>query len=971
MTDPAQSPLDRRAFLKIAGTVGVAAGCSPRVATQKVIPFLVPPDDIVPGTPLYYRTVCRECPAGCGVTARTREGRVVKLEGNPEDPIGGGALCARGQATLQALYAPDRFHGPLRRGPDGRLSPVGWDEAEDLLAKALGAAREKGPGSIRLLTRPEPGSAGALQRAFLRALGARAEDRVVLDPFDAAPLRAAGKALFDRAEIPVHDLSRARSIVSFGAEFLETWLSPVEHTRQLAEGRGRIGSDRTRVTWVGPRLSLTGYSADVWLRARAGGELAVALGLLRWLVDPANHVHSLAPEASALHPRLAALDPSELSRRAGLPWERIERLGRELSLRRPSALLGPGISSQGEDATRLAAVLGLIDLALGNLGQTVLYGLDPLEDPPSSFGQVESLLTDMAAGRVEVLLVHHADPAGALPIALHAGEALGRVPLVVSFGSRPDQTTDRAHLVLPDHHPLESWGDVSPRRGVVNLCQPAMTPLVDTRASGQVLLEMAGKLTLPAAEFPSADFHDYTQSRAETYAREALGNVPDFRSAQHDALQRGGYWWSPLPLRSGKPELVRGAANAFLSLPPPPATESGDLDLVVFPTVLRSGSGAGLPWLQEVPDVVSSLSWIPWAELSPATARRLGVVTGDRVSVATSAGRFELRAYVYPGLRDDAVAVPLGGPEALAALPLVRDARSGALAYRSARAAVARIGRGGSLPILEGSPYQHGRDIVPTVSAAAPAIHRPDLSHRMYAEPAHPDHRWGMAIDLDRCTGCEACVVACFAENNVPVMGPEAASQGRYMGWLRIERFLGDEPGAELEVNLLPMLCQQCTNAPCEPVCPVYATYHTAEGLNAQVYNRCVGTRYCNNNCPYKVRTFNWRDAQFPRPLNFQLNPDVTVRSKGVMEKCTFCVQRIRYAEIQARNEARPVRDGEITPACAQTCPARAIVFGDLLDPESRVSRLSRERRGFMALEDLNARPAITYLARVREKEEP
>jgi molybdopterin-containing oxidoreductase family iron-sulfur binding subunit len=339
--------------------------------------------------------------------------------------------------------------------------------------------------------------------------------------------------------------------------------------------------------------------------------------------------------------------------------------------------------------------------------------------------------------------------------------------------------------------------------------------------------------------------------------------------------------------------------------------------------------------------------------------------------VTTSGGRFELRAYVYPGLRDDAVAVPLGGPEALAALPLVRDVRSGSLAFRSARATVARIGRGGSLPILEGSPYQHGRDIVPTVSAAAPAIHRPDLSHQMYPEPTHPEHRWGMAIDLDRCTGCEACVVACFAENNVPVMGPEAASQGRYMGWLRIERFLGDEPGGELEVNLLPMLCQQCTNAPCEPVCPVYATYHTAEGLNAQVYNRCVGTRYCSNNCPYKVRTFNWRDAQFPRPLNFQLNPDVTVRSKGVMEKCTFCVQRIRYAEIQARNEARPVRDGEIAPACAQTCPARAIVFGDLLDPESRVSRLSRERRGFMALEDLNARPAITYLARVREKEEP
>ena len=971
MTDPAQKPLGRRAFLKIAGAVGVAAGCSPKAATQKVIPFLVPPDDIVPGTPLYYRTVCRECPAGCGVTARTREGRVVKLEGNPEDPIGGGALCARGQAGLQALYAPDRFQGPLRRGPEGRLSALGWDEAEDLLAKALMAAREKGPGSIRVLTRPEPGSAGAFQRAFLRALGGRAEDRVVLDPLDAAPLRAAGEALFDQPEIPVHELSRARSIVAFGAEFLEAWLSPVEHARQLAEGRGRVGPDRTRLTWVGPRLSLTGYSADVWLRARAGGELAVALGLLRWLVDPRNAVQDLAPEARALNSRLAALDPSELSRRAGLPWERIERLGRELSLRRPSALLGPGVSSQGPDATQLAAVLRLVDLALGNLGQTVFYGLDPMEDPPSPFGQVESLLADMAAGRVEVLMVHHADPAGSLPAALRAGEALGRVPLVVSFGSRPDETTRRAHLVLPDHHALESWGDVSPRLGVVNLCQPAMTPLADTRAAGQVLLELAGKLPLPAAHFPWPDFYEYTQTRAETYAMVALGKFPDLMAVQREALQRGGYWSYRLPPRSEMPALVRGAAEGFLSVPPPAPAEGGDLDLVVFPGVLRGGGGSGLPWLEEVPDAVSSLSWIPWAELSPATARRLGVATGDRVSVATSAGRVELRAYVYPGLRDDAVAVPLGGPEALAALPLVRDAHSGSLAFRSARAVVARIGRGGSLPILEGSPYQHGREIVPTVSAAAPSVRRPDLSHRMYREPAHPEHRWGMAIDLDRCTGCQACVVACFAENNVPVMGPEAASQGRYMGWIRIERFLGDEPGGELEVNLLPMLCQQCTNAPCEPVCPVYATYHTAEGLNAQVYNRCVGTRYCSNNCPYKVRTFNWRDAQFPRPLNMQLNPDVTVRSKGVMEKCTFCVQRIRYAENQARDEARPVRDGEIVPACAQTCPARAIAFGDLADPDSRVSRLSRERRGFMALEDLNTRPAITYLARVREKEEP
>ncbi len=972
MTDPSEKALGRRTFLRIAGAIGVAAGCSPKAATQKVIPFLVPPDDIVPGTPLYYRTVCRECPAGCGITARTREGRAVKLEGNPEDPIGRGALCARGQAGIQALYAPDRFHGPMRRGPDGRLAPVAWDAAEDQLVQALVAAREKGPRSIRMLTRPEPGSAGSFQEAFMRALGGTAEDRVVLDPFDLAPLRAAGEALFARAEIPVYDLSRARSIVSFGADFLETWASPVEYARQFAEGRGRVGETRTRLTWVGPRLSLTGYSADAWLRARAGGELALALGLLRWLADPANAVPGLAPEIRALFPRLFALDPAELSQRAGVPWARIERLGGELALRRPSALLGPGVSCQGPDATQLAAAVMLINVALGNLWQTVYYGLDPREDPPSSFADVESLVVDMAAGQVQVLLVHHADLAGALPTALRAGEALGKVPLVVSFGMRPDPTTSRAHLVLPDHHALESWGDVSPRLGVVNLCQPAMTPLADTRAAGQVLLEVGAKLPFLAEHFPWPDFYDYTQTRTEMYAMVALGKFPDLVAIQRDALQRGGYWSYEPPARKEMPDLLRGAAEGFLSLPPSPPAEKGDLDLVPFPSVLRGdGNGADLPWRREVPDAVSSLSWIPWAEISPATGRRLGVATGDLVSVTTSAGRIELQAYVYPGLRDDAVALPLGGPEALAVLPLVRDGRSGAFAFRSARAAVARAGRGKPLPILEGSPYQHGREIVRTVSAAAPALRRPDLSHVMYREPEHPEHRWGMTIDLDRCTGCQACVVACFAENNVPVMGPEAAAKGRYMGWIRMERYLGDEPGGELEVNLLPMLCQQCTNAPCEPVCPVYATYHTAEGLNAQVYNRCVGTRYCSNNCPYKVRTFNWRDAQFPKPLQMQLNPDVTVRSKGVMEKCTFCVQRIRHAENQARDEGRPVRDGEIVPACAQTCPSQAIAFGDLHDPGSRISRLAAEKRGFGALEELNTRPAITYLARVREKEEP
>jgi molybdopterin-containing oxidoreductase family iron-sulfur binding subunit len=965
VSDPSQRPLPRRAFLKIAGALGIAAGCSPKAATQKVIPFVVPPEEIVPGIPLYYRTVCRECPAGCGVTARTREGRAVKLEGNPEDSIGRGALCARGQAQLQALYHPERFRGPmLRRG--GALAPCSWADAEDALARALESARARGPGRVRLLTRAEPGSAGVVQRAFLRAIGARPQDRVVLEPLDPEPLREAGRVLFGRAELPAYDLATARSVVAFGADFLETWLSPVELSRGLATGRGRGGAGRTRLTWVGPRLALTGVSADRWLRVRTGGELAVALGLLRELLDPRSGIPDAPAELRALRPALAALSPEDLAARAGIPYRDIATLARELGRRRPSALLGPGPASQGPDATQLAAMLLLVDLALGNVGRTVRYGQDPLADPPSRAVEVDSLVAALAAGEVDVLLVHHADPVGSLPAALRFAEALGKVPLVASFAVRPDRTTALAHLVLPDHHTLEAFGDVTPRRGVVALAQPVMTPLGDTRAASQVLLEVGQRFPGGPAVLPWSDFTALVRERDEERARGAASGSPALSSPE--AFQRGGrYEAAP---EAAPVALARDAASRLVTLPRTAPRVAGELDLVLFPTALRGdGRGADLPWLREIPDALSTVSWTAWAELSPAVGARLGVSTGDRVAIATAAGRIELPAYLYPGLRDDAVAVPLGGPEALALAPAGRDA-TGARSFVSAGARVTRVGTRSSLPVLEGSPYQHGREIVPVATASGAPLPRPDLSQRMYEEPAHPEHRWAMAIDLDRCTGCEACVVACFAENNVPVMGPEAALLGRYMGWLRIERYLGDQPGGDLDVRLLPMMCQQCTNAPCEPVCPVYATYHTAEGLNAQVYNRCVGTRYCSNNCPYKVRTFNWRDARFERPLDMQLNPDVTVRSRGVMEKCTFCVQRIRAGEGQARTEGRKVADGEIVPACAQTCPSEAIVFGDANDPASRVSRLARGPRGFKALEELGTQPAVTYLARVRAEEE-
>jgi molybdopterin-containing oxidoreductase family iron-sulfur binding subunit len=953
--DPAPRGIGRRAFLALAGTAGASAACSPRTASEKLVAALTPPVDAAPGAPLRYRTVCRECAAACGVTATTRDGRALKLEGNPEDPVGAGALCARGQAAVQGLYHPDRFRGPLRRGPDRALAKATWDEAEEALARAIAAARARGEGRVRLLTRPEPGSAARVQRAFLAAAGGRAADRVVFDPLDPAPIRAASAALFGRPELPGLALSQARAVVSFGADLLETFGSPVEQARDLAAGRGTPGEARPRLTWVGPRLSLTGAFGDRWLRARAGGELAVALGLLRVLVDPRTGARGLAPEAPAFAARLAALDPADLSARAGVPWGEIEALGRELAGRRPSALVGPGPSAAGPDATRLAAVLLLANHLLGNLGATLRYGLASDEETPSPGAALEALVAACAAGEVDVLLLHHAD-VGALPAALGAAAAFARVPLVASFALRPDATTAGAHLVLPDHHPLEAFGDVAPQRGRLLTQQPVMTPLADTRSASQVLLEVAARLAPGAPRPPARAWRDLVAERVAA----AAGGAP-----VRDVVERGGVWSPPAAER---PRLAAGAAEAFLGpLPParPPAAE-GELDLVPFPTALRQGGD--LPWLRETPDALTSISWSPWLELSPATAARLGVATGDAVAVSTAAGRTEVPAYVFPGLRDDAAALPLGDPEVPGLLPWTRDAGSGAPVLAGTRATVRRAGRGAPLPLLEGSPWQHGRAIVPAVSAAAPAVARPDLSATLAPAAPPAGRRWAMVVDLDRCTGCQACAVACQAENNVPVMGPAAAAEGRSMAWIRIERYLGDAPGSELDVRLLPMLCQQCASAPCETVCPVYATTHTPDGLSAQIYNRCVGARYCSNNCPYKARTFNWQEPRFPPPLEQQLNPEVTVRSRGVMEKCTFCVQRIRAAEERARAEKRPLADGEVVPACAQTCPARAIAFGDGADPASRVSQLARAPRAFAVLEDLGTRPAVTYLAPVRER---
>ena len=417
-----------------------------------------------------------------------------------------------------------------------------------------------------------------------------------------------------------------------------------------------------------------------------------------------------------------------------------------------------------------------------------------------------------------------------------------------------------------------------------------------------------------------------------------------------------------------------------------PGDERRALTLIAYPSLhFLDGRGANRPWLQEIPDPLLKTAWGSGAEMTPETAAAIGAQDGQLVTLESDHGAVDATVVLNPHLHPGVVAIQIGqghtdfgryatgrGVNPMVLLDPEPEATSGGPRWAGTRVDATPRELHRPVARLQQTFDQDGREIAQAVSRAAldaGDVHPDEPHFSLYPEHEHPTHRWGMAIDLNSCNGCNACVTACYAENNVPVLGADRMVRGRTMSWLRIERFVETRPaasgGEQVDSRFLPMLCQHCDHAPCESVCPVYATYHNEEGLNAQIYNRCVGTRYCSNNCPYKVRRFNWWDPEFPEPLNLQLNPDVTVRSAGVMEKCTFCVQRIQEGKDRARDEHRPVQDGDVTPACAQTCPAQAIVFGDLNDPDSRVSQLSAADRGYHALGVLNTRPAVTYLKKV------
>ncbi len=980
--------LDRRRFLEASGFalfLSALGGCS-RAPTRTVLSSPSGDEGAVAGLARYYASTCGGCPAGCGVLVKTRDGRPIKLEGNPDHALSQGGLCAVGQAEVLGLYDSQRLRKPVLDG-----QAVDWTRIDERVRRELAAAKSANRSAVLLTgTIHSPTTRAAIAALLARAPNAR---HVMYDPLSASAIAVSHEVTHGARTIPRYRFDRAEMIVSLGADFLGTWISPVEYTAGYRTRRIPAGNppQMSCHVQIESRMSLTGSKADerwaVAPEALGGivGSLAAALTELagrkldgRPAAAPVDDAKVKGLAERLWHARgksLVVCDTQDVPTQVACNWinDVLEGYGQTLEI-------APDSRQRSGDDAALADVLDQIDK--GMIGVLVIAGVNPVYDLPNGQKLAERLRSDKA-------------------------------PLVVRLGTHADETAAAAQCVCPESHWLESWGDAEPVAGVLSLCQPTIPRLGSSRSLLECLLAWSHPTT-PADFDPAAAAYHAVR---EHWRKEVFPRRPQ-EKMKLDAL---AFWEESLRVGAGalrataaerKPVDDKLVQLAKL----PAAAESDSLSLVLYPKVgLLDGRPADNPWLQELPDPVTKAVWDNYACLSPDTAQRLGVRQDDLVRITAGEASIELPVLIQPGQHDRVVAVALGygrigtdrfaqvgpqwiearpsvGPNGLVgvdAAPLLR-LENGLRHY--ARADVRIEAAGGSRRLA--TTQQHHSLSVPEHLATPGTEHRPIVQqttltayrHDSHAGAEHhhefegqlwPDdhpytgHRWAMVIDLNQCTGCSACVIACQAENNVPVVGRDEVLRSREMHWMRIDRYF-DESRAGVTALHQPMMCQHCANAPCENVCPVLATVHSAEGLNQQVYNRCVGTRYCANNCPYKVRRFNWFEYSRREQLeNAALNPDITVRSRGVMEKCSFCVQRIQSTTLAARQRGETLADGAVKTACQQSCPAGAILFGDLNDSKSAVAKAVAADRHFQVLSELNVRPSVSYLRVVRNCEEP
>lgn len=989
--------MDRRTFLKTAGigSISVAYGCKSDY-DKNIFSLVTAPKDFVTGQAVWYASTCMECPAGCGILAKNREGRVIKLEGNPAHPVNRGRLCIRGQAALQSVYDPDRLMMPqLKTGRT--FQPISYNQAFDILKNRMHTASEKGSNRVKMLTGITSVPLSALFATTLEAFGAK--PAAEYEPYAHDALRAAHQALFSKPMLPSFHMENADFILGFGADFVETWLSPVEYIRKFKSMHTSKDGKKGRFVHVGPYMSLTAANADKFFPVTAGTEYMVALGVIRHILKTRTIDHLPEPFLKELTAVVRPYQPDIVEKNTGFPEADQNRLAQSLlASHRPLVLGSTGTTTADASfAVEMAVILmNLVldkDLSLYDFEQR--HALEKVMTAKETAKFFKTVVTEPT----ELLLFYNTNPLFTFPENADLTDIFNRKEIFkVSFSNVMDETSKNADLIFPVQLPLETWDSYESNTACISTLQPAMGRLTKAPSMGDVFLDLSDK---------DRQFDDYYGYLADYL----YTNMPEKSKAHFmQTIQSGGIFHSSSTSGAVSPPLDPESIKALKkTLYAIELSEEPKLNFLAVPSLrLYDGRGGNKSWLNEIPDPVTSIAWETMLMIHPATLEERGFAHGDILTIDAGDRAITAPVYSYPGVALGVMVMQIGQghnacgryAQGFGSNPV--DLLSGNLetadflSYLITPTSVKRTGKVEALPQTDGSRSQYKRKIALSMTLAnshsqnghgesaghgqsdghgkkegggldmnqfpltLPTKEGYDKKRDFYPPHEHNGYRWGMIVDLDKCVGCNACVAACYAENNIGVVGKEQIIKGREMAWLRIERY--QDQNNEDRLIFLPMMCQHCDAAPCEAVCPVYAPHHSKEGLNNQVYNRCIGTRFCAQNCPYKVRKFNWFDWERPAPLNLQLNPDVTARSKGVMEKCSFCIQRIKKAHNQAKNENRKIRDGEVQPACVQTCPANALTFGNFLDKNSAVSILARESRAYQVLGYLNTKPAVIYL---------
>lgn len=1043
----------RRDFLKVMGfsTAAVTlAACETPV--NKAIPYVVKPEEITPGVANWYASTFYDGHDYASVLVKTREGRPILIKGNDLSKVTHGGSTARSQAAVLSLYDGARLNGPLLKG-----EATTWKNADEYVAKGLA----KGSTVILSSTIISPSTRAVIAEFIAKHPGTK---HVVYDAVSYAALSKANKNVFGKSVIASYDFSKAKTIVGVACDFLGTWLNPAEFAAQYTKGRkvSRENASMSRHFQFEANMSLTGANADY-----------------RYMVKPSEYGKVLA---AIFNEVASATGNSSVSANTKLTFEDanagIKKAVKELIAHKGNSLVVCG--SNDEHCQTLVAG---INKMLGNYGTTIdnesYYKLKQSDDK-----EFIDLVSDMNSGKVATLITYNCNPVYTSPASLKFETAYAKVALKVSFAQTLDETAAMADVVCPDHNFLESWGDAEPKRGHYSLQQPTIQPVYaqprheGTRQAQDTLLKWSGIKT---------DYLAYLQGYWNNHIFPQQGKYSDFASfwAQtlHDGVLKVSVYkeapLAPLAIDStGKPvmagvasvvmenvsdSLVAPAAQTPLAgktLPAALAAETtvptadynkaatmatsakgSEFELVIYEKIsLGNGNQSNNPWLQELPDPISKVTWDNYITMSPLDVVKAGLsemlrqdIDGSIVELTVNGTTVKVPVYPQPGQAPGTIGLALGYGRVAESLKVAANVGVNAFPFVSVIndtlqnvSYAASFGKPVGTHRFAATQIQHtimGReeqllrevslkeytdkpkeDWNPSVTLAVHGGKKHVSEVDLWDAFPRMNHKWGLTIDMTTCIGCAACVVACQVENNIAVVGKLEVSRTRSTEWLRIDRYYSSDvtkesaqaeglletkemyinmenPSANPKVTFQPMLCQHCNHAPCETVCPVLATSHSTEGLNMMTYNRCIGTRYCANNCPFKVRRFNWfnyNTNELFADINpaqqdlgrMVLNPDVVVRSRGVMEKCSMCVQNIQAGKLQAKKEGRPVKDGEIKTACVSACPTHAITFGDLNDTEAGIVKSRNDDRNFFLLEDIGIKPTVSYLLKVRNQDE-